>query len=246
MNKMEYCYYIKAYGSYGIEGIASPMINLSQKACGTPLDTVPPCPPILTILNECDTTGIVSEMELINRLIWTDPKNACKNSDDIVKFEVYYANTEGGKFELIETINSPNRLNTEHKNGDEVAGCYYVRAIDSVGNKGRISNIVCVDNCPYYILPNAFTPNGDSENDLFKPVRSRTRYISKVDFKVFNRWGQMVFETSKPQLEWNGKNLNGSDLAEGTYFYKCLVYEKRVGGEVLSKNILSGYIELVR
>jgi gliding motility-associated-like protein len=246
INKIEYCYYIKAYGSYGIEGIASPLINLSQRACGTPLDTVPPCPPILTILNECDTTGIISELELKNRLIWTDPAKACKNSDDIIRFEVFYANTEGGKFELIETINNANRLNTEHKNSDEVAGCYYVRAIDSLGNIGRNSNIVCKDNCPYYILPNAFTPNGDGENDLFKPVRSRTRYISKVDFKVFNRWGQLVFETTKPQLDWNGKNLNGSDLAENTYFYKCLVYEKRLGGEVLSPKVLSGYIELVR
>jgi gliding motility-associated-like protein len=246
VNKVEYCYYVKAAGSYGIDGIASPLINLSQRACGTPLDTVPPCPPILTVLNECDTTGIISSTELINRLIWTDPKNACKNSDDIVKFEVYYATTEGGKFELIETINNPNRLNTEHKNGDEIAGCYYVRAIDSVGNKGRPSNIVCKDNCPYYVLPNAFTPNGDGENDLFKPVRNRTRYVSKVDFKVFNRWGQMVYETTKPTLDWNGQNLKGTDLAEGTYFYKCLVYEKRIEGEVLNQNILSGYIELVR
>jgi gliding motility-associated-like protein len=246
INKVQYCYYIKAYGSYGIEGIASPLINLSQQACGTPLDTVPPCPPILTVLNDCDTTGLISELELKNRLIWTDPAKFCKNSDDIVRFEVFYANTEGGKFELIETINNANRFNTEHKNGDEVAGCYYVRAIDSLGNIGRNSNIVCKDNCPYYILPNAFTPNGDGENDLFKPVRSRTRYISKVDFKVFNRWGQLVFETTKPQLDWNGKNLNGSDLAENTYFYKCLVYEKRVGGEVLSPKVLSGYIELVR
>jgi gliding motility-associated-like protein len=246
INKVEYCYYIKANGSYGIDGIASPLINLSQKACGTPLDTVPPCPPILTVVNECDSTGIISEAELINSLIWTDPKNACRNSDDIVKYEVFYANTEGGKFELIETINSPNQLNTQHKNGDAVAGCYYVIAIDSVGNKGRASNIICKDNCPYYFLPNTFTPNGDGENDLFKPVKNRTRYISRVDFKVFNRWGQMVFETSNPQLDWNGKNLNGADLAENTYFYKCLVYEKRVGGEVLSPKVLSGYIELVR
>jgi gliding motility-associated-like protein len=246
MNKMEYCYYIKAYGTYGIEGIPTPLINLSQQACGTPLDTVPPCPPVLTVVNECDSTGIISESELKNRLIWTDPEKACKNSNDIIRFEVFYANTEGGKFELIETINNPNRFNTEHKNGDAIAGCYYVRAIDSVGNQGRASNTVCVDNCPYYALPNAFTPNGDNENDLFRPVKYRTRYISKVDFKVFNRWGQMVFETSKPQLEWNGQNLVGSDLAEGTYFYKCLVFEKRVGGETLSPKILSGYIELIR
>jgi gliding motility-associated-like protein len=245
-NKVEYCYYIKATGSYAFGDLPNALINLSQKACGIPLDTVPPCPPVLTVKNDCDSTGAAIEAELKNTLQWTNPAKSCLTSDDVVKYYIYYANTEGGKFERIETINDPNRIKTEHKDGENIAGCYYVTAIDSIGNESRKSNIVCVDNCPFYQLPNAFTPNGDNENDLFKPSKNRTRFISKVDFKVFNRWGQMVFETTKPQLDWDGKNLNGSDLAQGTYFYKCLVYERRGSGEVLNPVILSGYIELVR
>ena len=125
-----------------------------------------------------------------------------------------------------------------------MSGCYAVTALDSIGNESRRSNVICVDNCPIYILPNTFTPNDDKQNDLFKPIN--LRYIVKVNFKVFNRWGELVFQTENPLLEWNGQNLKGTDLAEGTYFYKCLVYEQRVAGIVLSHKVLSGYIELIR
>ena len=131
-----------------------------------------------------------------------------------------------------------------HKEGNRVSGCYTVTALDSIGNESVRSNRVCVDNCPIYVLPNAFTPNDDNQNDVFKPIN--LRYIDKVDFKVFNRWGQMVFETTNPLLDWNGKNSQGGDLAEGTYFFKCLVFEQRVAGVVLSPKVLSGYIELIR
>jgi hypothetical protein len=61
-----------------------------------------------------------------------------------------------------------------------------------------------------------------------------------------NRWGQVVFETNKPELNWDGKNLKGEDVTQGTYFYSCRVYEQRVNGEVLNPKVLSGYIELIK
>ena len=245
-NKTEYCYYVQAVGSYSINGVPSPLINLSQRACGTPIDTVPPCPPVLTVTNGCDSTGVISENDIKNKLNWTNPAKTCKGSEDAVKYNVYYADTEGGAFRRLETINDINKTNTEHKEGNSVAGCYYVTALDSVGNESRPSNIICLDNCPFYELPNAFTPNGDGENDKFTPRKMRIRFINKVEFKVYNRWGGLVFETNKPSLDWNGQNLSGADVAEGTYFYTCLVFEKRLTGEVLNPKILRGYIELVR
>jgi gliding motility-associated-like protein len=244
INKVEYCYYIRAVGTYGIDGIASPLINLSQRACGTPIDSVPPCPPVLTVTNNCDSTGRVKEESIINFLKWTNPKNTCRGSEDVVKYTVYYANTEGGTFKTITTVGDIRDTTYRHKEGNSVAGCYYVTASDSIGNESRRSNLVCIDNCPVYILPNAFTPNDDKENDVFKPIN--LRYIAKVDFKVMNRWGQLVYQTTDPLLNWNGRNLKDTDLAEGTYFYTCQVFEQRVGGEIPSPKILSGYIELIR
>jgi gliding motility-associated-like protein len=245
-NKVKYCYYVKAFGSYSIAGIRSPLENWSQIICGVPIDTVPPCPPVLTVTNNCDSTGKTSVDLLINQLRWTNPKNNCLGSEDVAKYEVFYADTEGGAFSRIRTVTNIRDTTLQHQNPTTkaVAGCYYVVAIDTIGNRSRPSNTICLDNCPIYSLPNAFTPNGDGDNEQFKPIK--LRYISKVEFKVFNRWGQLVFETAKPELNWDGKDAKGNDLTQGTYFYSCRVYEQRVNGEVLSPKLLSGYIELIK
>ncbi|NJN32891.1 MAG: gliding motility-associated C-terminal domain-containing protein [Saprospiraceae bacterium] len=243
VNKREYCYYVRAWGSYSFTGVPDSLINFSQRRCGTPIDTVPPCAPVLAVNNNCDSTGTVLEQNIINRLSW-NLVTRCPGSKDAILYRIYYANTEGGNFQLIATIN--NILDTvyTHREAGSVAGCYYVTAVDSIGNESRRSNVICIDNCPVYKLPNAFTPNGDKQNDIFTPINSR--YISKVEFKVVNRWGGLVFETTDPQLNWDGKNLSGNELAEGTYFYTCKVFEQRLSGEVMGTQILSGYIELFR
>jgi gliding motility-associated-like protein len=246
VNKTEYCYYIRANGSYGIDGVPSPLVNLSQRVCGTPIDTVPPCPPVLTVTNNCDSTGRTDVTALFNLLRWTNPKNNCIGSEDVVRYNLFYASTEGGNFQQIATVSRLNDTIFNHQNPQTraVAGCYYVTAQDSIGNISRRSNTVCMDNCPVYFLPNAFTPNNDGDNDIFKPMN--LRYIAKVEFKVFNRWGGLVFETDKPNLDWKGQNLKGEDLANGTYFYTCKVFEERVAGAVLSGKAFNGYIELIR
>jgi hypothetical protein len=58
--------------------------------------------------------------------------------------------------------------------------------------------------------------------------------------------GNLVFQTTDPNISWRGVNENGKELSEGTYFYVCKVYESRVGGVVLRPGVLQGYIELVR
>jgi gliding motility-associated-like protein len=56
-----------------------------------------------------------------------------------------------------------------------------------------------------FLVPNAFTPNGDGLNDTFRPVvdYERVRQFSMV---IYNRWGQLVFETTNPAEGWDGKN----------------------------------------
>ena len=61
------------------------------------------------------------------------------------------------------------------------------------------------------IIPNVFTPNNDDENDILKVVGTN---ISSLSGKIFNRWGQLVYEWNDHESGWDGK-----DAPSGTYFY---------------------------
>ncbi|GJM35465.1 MAG: hypothetical protein DHS20C18_44660 [Saprospiraceae bacterium] len=68
-----------------------------------------------------------------------------------------------------------------------------------------------------YFIPNAFTPNGDSTNDLFRGV-GIMEGATNFSMTIWNRWGELVFETSDPFAGWNGKkNSVGKDSPSGVY-----------------------------
>jgi gliding motility-associated-like protein len=69
---------------------------------------------------------------------------------------------------------------------------------------------------PKIFVPSAFTPNGDNINDIFRPIAAG---ISRIEFfRVFNRWGQMVFSTTENGKGWDGR-INGEEQASGTYVW---------------------------
>jgi gliding motility-associated-like protein len=70
-----------------------------------------------------------------------------------------------------------------------------------------------------FTMPNAFTPNGDSENDDFKG-NGWSEFMRLFHMQIWNRWGELVFETTKPTEGWNGTLKNNGQLcADGVYLY---------------------------
>lgn len=65
-------------------------------------------------------------------------------------------------------------------------------------------------------VPNAFSPNGDGINDLFH-IRV-IGFFKTEGYKIFNRWGQLVFETKDVARDWDGR-FNGNPLPIGTYYW---------------------------
>ena len=86
-------------------------------------------------------------------------------------------------------------------------------------------------------IPKAFTPNGDGKNDV---LYYYTKGMAKTSLKVFNRWGQMVFVSTAPNIGWDGK-LNGIDLEMDSYTY-YLTGTTLVNEEIKQK----GSISLIR
>jgi gliding motility-associated-like protein len=68
-----------------------------------------------------------------------------------------------------------------------------------------------------YLVPNAFTPNNNGKNDCFGVAHWGE--VDNFNFKIFNRWGQTVFETNDSRQCWNGKYKTGQPAETGTYAY---------------------------
>jgi len=243
-NGEEYCYKVRTSGTYGIAGLPTPLINFSQERCAIPIDTVPPCAPALVITNDCLNAN--SNEVILNNLSWNNPDLLCDTPGDTKGYRVYVLHEGNTEAELIFETSDENQTSFTYASDIYgLAGCYYVVAFDSVFNESLLSNIICIENCPDYRLPNAFSPNGDGHNDIFKPYPFR--FVNKVEFKVFNRWGNLIFETSDPNLNWEGKTKSGNDVPDGVYYYTCRVFEQVDANGVESSPIaLTGYIELIR
>ncbi len=245
INGQQYCYQVKTIGTYGIGGILSPLFNFSQIICGTPLDTVPPCPPKLSITNPClENIPNLPEEAYKNTLIWNPSPEGCNNEDDAVLFKIFYLPPGGIDYDQIAELENNGAPVYIHQPLKGIAGCYYIVATDSVGNESKPGNTVCIENCPDYILPNTFTPNGDGQNDIFKPRLKR--FIDKIDLKIYNRWGGLVFETTDPDINWQGTDLQNKELAEGVYYYVCKYFTNNINITVNSEQVLNGYIHLIR
>lgn len=239
-----YCYKIRTYGSYFNPAILpDTLINHSQITCAIPIDTIPPCAPALTVRSACENPNGIDPSDLENILSWNNPNNSC--ADDVAFYNVYFAPTPSSPFSILFTTVSSTDTVFVHDNLTVVAGCYAVTAIDSFGNESLKSNIICLDNCPKYELPNVFTPNGDGSNELFIPFPYA--FIDHVDIKIFTKWDNLVFQSTDPDINWDGTDQRtGKALNEGVYYYVCDVFEIRLDGVHQIEKPLSGYIHLIR
>ncbi|PWJ42849.1 T9SS type B sorting domain-containing protein [Sediminitomix flava] len=228
----EYNYVVQTFGSYEVPLIREPLENWSQEIITSLLDTIPPCPPVLTLdLLNCDLLpqiGDISPTEdcisdsFENRTSWVNnPDENC--TEPVAYYKLYYSPRPSDSKEDYILLDSLTDLSFIHSDLVSVAGCYAVTALDVNGNESDFSNIECQDTCPLFELPNAFSPNNDGINDFFTPMKC-PRFVKEVDFKVFNRWGELMYENNEdPLINWDGTNTNGNPVSPGVYYYEAEV-----------------------
>lgn len=92
-------------------------------------------------------------------------------------------------------------------------------------------------------MPNAFSPNGDGINDIYK-AKEGWQSLTEFHATIFSRWGQKIYDWTDPNGGWDGK-FNGKDVKQGVYF--CLVKAKGADGRKYciktDVNLLRGYNE---
>lgn len=250
VNGEEYCYFIRSTGNYNLTSVKTPLINLSQINCKEPIDNVSPCPIEFTLTGDC----ILGNLSLN----WNPTDPDCPQ--DVAFYRIYRSSTLTDNLIVYDSVLNPNA--TEYlQNGDSIAGCYSVSALDSAGNESTLTDKQCIEYCPYYELPNVFTPNGDGINDFFTPIRLNNivdfRYVDSIDLVIYNRWGTEVFKTDQPAINWTGEripeettrggfkaiNQEANEAADGVFFYVCKVFEASI--EPKAPRILKGTVTIL-
>jgi gliding motility-associated-like protein len=234
--------------------IYDPLLNNSQTDFATPTDTVLPPPPTLTIKGpDCAN---FAEAEISNKLNWvnnqSDSALTCRR---IKYYNIYFSEHEGTTLNFL--ASTPDTFYThlgvpfnlcQSAGGaaspiNSLAGCYAVTAVDSVNIESKKSNIVCVDNCIKYDLPNIFSPNGDTKNELFQPLIP-IRYVTCVNLTIFNRWGAKVTTLNGDiNLDWPGK-IGNANVPDGMYFYEGNITFKRLSNN--PNQVYKGYFQILR
>ena len=102
-------------------------------------------------------------------------------------------------------------------------------AITTEGCADTAYQLIFFNNDPFYYVPNTFTPNDDNRNDIWTPVFSNLENVKKYNIQVYNRWGELIFESSDPTQAWDG-TYDGKKCQDGTYIWKLQFtwYDKRI------------------
>lgn len=100
-----------------------------------------------------------------------------------------------------------------------VPGLYWLQVTDADGCSGRDSIIINPKQCMEgFFIPSAFTPNKDGKNDFYKPLL--LGMVSRYEFSIYNRWGELVFKTTDLQKGWDGR-VSGTETDTNVFVWHC-------------------------
>ena len=164
--------------------------------------------------------SVTSTPDLANILSWNEYSEW---SGGVSSYNVYRREGEGEPLQLIAT---PLPGTTTYTDNSFTVGSsayrlsYLVEAVEGSGNlygftEHSFSNEAIATPETKITMPNAFIPKG--ANPVLKPVMIFTETDNFI-FSIYNRWGQLVFQTSDPTQGWDG-TLNGSYVAQDVYVY---------------------------
>ena len=181
------------------------------------------------------------------------------NSDGCLErvkgYNIYYSAIGGERgYELIDFVTD---VQYTHQGLSSFIGCYYITAVNHSNIESSVSTVQCNDNCPSYILPNVFTPNGDDWNDLFRPLDEYSdsenaqcpRFVNSVDISFYNRWGELVYsykssESNSIYINWDGRDSYGKKLESGIYFYSAVMESDVLQAEWMHETV-NGWVNIL-
>ena len=132
---------------------------------------------------------------------------------------VTFQNLTTGGVTYFWTFGDGNSSTMVHPNNTyQVPGTYTVTLIatNQLGCKDTVSKPIIILPEYYIYVPNAFTPDGNRSNNYFS---ASTVNIAKLNVKIYNRWGELIFESDELDFAWDG-TFKGFRVQDGVYVYK--------------------------
>lgn len=120
-------------------------------------------------------------------------------------------------------LSNPNIYNPTGHFVDTGTFTYIIRVVSNTGCIAFDTINIRVLGNPYIAVPNAFTPNGDGKNDVFRPLL--VGYQSVRYFRIYNRYGEEMFSTTNINDAWDG-TFNGQNQELGTYYWMLGVKDR--------------------
>jgi gliding motility-associated-like protein len=136
-----------------------------------------------------------------------------------------------------------NDENPVHVYPEEAAGYdVCLVAINAQGCTDTVCHGVQIIESLIYYIPNTFTPNADEHNQTFSPI-----FYSGIDpynfsFKIYNKWGELIWETNDPNIGWDGNGPNGALVQSGTYVWTLFTKSKENDKKITD----TGYVNVLR
>ncbi len=202
----------------------------------------------LTTTSETGCTNSVTYTDFIN--VYESPVASFTASETILSTldtEVDFTNTSTGaiSYEWIFGDESPNSqsVDVSHVFPSEEEGGYTVTLIatSATGCTDTATIAIGVNEELIYYVPNTFTPDGDEYNNTFHPVFTSGYDPFDYNMLIFNRWGEIVFESNDTRFGWDG-TYNGKMVQDGTYTWK-IEFKQSLNDKRI---MITGHVNIIR
>ncbi|MEL6132323.1 MAG: gliding motility-associated C-terminal domain-containing protein [Bacteroidota bacterium] len=151
----------------------------------------------------------------VNRLTWT-AYEGWPQGVDAYRIETYDA-ARNQFTTLARVAGNVQSYNDPAFERNQSENCYRLIAeATHMPSLESVSNEICQQQSPRLTAPNAFTPNGDGQNDIFT---LQGLFLQQAELQIYNRWGGLVHRTQSADLSWDGLTLSGRAAPEGVYTY---------------------------
>lgn len=184
---------VYTYPGYGTYAVTLHAYKTGSECGDTATGTVTIYPPMRAFKDTAIIFGTTGKLRAINAKNYQwEPASSVENNTDSVTFV------------------NPTVTTTYTVTGYLPNGCPDTQMV-----------VVTVLKDPIVKFADAFSPDGNGRNEFFRPMYiGASSLIGNVEFKVFNRWGQLMFESTDPKTRgWNGTNLKGEPQPVGVYVY---------------------------